>query len=284
MLALLCVLSLFAAPAAQAATLFDVGPGGSDAALVTMTRLPAWVQVANAPAGLYTTDAGNTLAGSKLTRYTFLRVLGGGAYRLHVDAFDDSGNPGLRGWVDPETVLPSAPGTDWLVAANPTSLFRTADDGSATLRGVDRFTPLQKLDGPQQGRIQVRVYRPDFSGVVDQGWLDVSDTGQALAPHIRVASQTERTLALKSLSGNNQKQAFLDTVGGAARAEAARTGVPASVAVAQAILESDWGRSATWRRMPTTTSGSKQSAAWVAMAWSGCPPASSTNQVASTRP
>jgi hypothetical protein len=242
--ALLCTLSLFAAPAVQAATLFNVGPGGSDAALVTMTRLPAWVQVADARAALYTTDAGNTLAGSKLARYTFLRVLGGGAYRLQVDAFDDSGSPVLRGWIDPETVLPSAPGTDWFVAANPTSLLRTADDGSATLRGVDRFTPLQKLDGPQQGRILVRVYRPDFSGVVDQGWVDVSDIGPALAPQARVGSQTERALALKSLTSNNQKQAFLDAVGATARADAARTGVPASVAVAQAILESDWGSSA----------------------------------------
>jgi hypothetical protein len=240
--ALICALSLFGAPAAQAASIFSVGPGG-DAALVTMSRLPAWVQVANASAGLYTTDAGNTLAGSKLARYTFLRVLGGGAYRLQVNAFDESGTPVLRGWVDPETVLPSAPGLDWLVSANATSLFRTADD-AAPVRGVARFTPLQKLDGPVEDRIQVVVYRADFSAIVDQGWVDLADTGPALAPQARVPSQTEQTLALASLSGSNQQQAFLDTAGGAARAVAARTGVPASITVAQAILESDWGRSA----------------------------------------
>jgi hypothetical protein len=241
--ALLCALSLFAAPAAQAATIFSVGPGG-DAALVTMSRLPVWVQVANASTGLYTTDAGNTLAGSKLARFTFLHVIGGGVYRLQVDAHDESGTPVLRGWVDPETVLPSAAGLDWLVSANATSLFRTADDGSAAVRSVARFTPLQKLDGPVQGRIQVLVYRADFSAIVDQGWVDLADTGPALAPQARVPSQTEQTLALRSLSGSNPQQAFLDTAGGAARSVAARTGVPASITVAQAILESDWGRSA----------------------------------------
>jgi hypothetical protein len=209
-----------------------------------MSRLPAWVQVANASTGLYTSDAGSILAGSKLPRYTFLRVLGGGVYRLQVEAYDESGNPVLRGWVDPEIVVPSGAGLDWLVAANATSLFRTADDSSAAPRSVARFTPLQKLDGPVQGRIQVLVYRADFSGIVDQGWIDVADTGPALAPQARVASQTERTLGLKSLIGGDQQQAFLDTAGGAARAVAARTGVPASITVAQAILESDWGRSA----------------------------------------
>lgn len=40
------------------------------------------------------------------------------------------------------------------------------------------------------------------------------------------------------------QQTFLASVGSAARTAQAQTGVPASVTVAQAILESDWGRSA----------------------------------------
>jgi flagellar protein FlgJ len=41
-----------------------------------------------------------------------------------------------------------------------------------------------------------------------------------------------------------QQQDFLDAAAQAARQARAATGVPASVTVAQAILESDWGRSA----------------------------------------
>jgi flagellar protein FlgJ len=48
---------------------------------------------------------------------------------------------------------------------------------------------------------------------------------------------------VRTTSGTNQQQAFLDATAQAARAAARQTGVPASVTVAQAILESDWGRS-----------------------------------------
>ncbi len=88
----------------------------------------------------------------------------------------------------------------------------------------------------------MRVYRSDFT-LLDQGWIDVAATGPAYAPQARVASPTpDRTLALRTLTANNQ-QAFLDVTAPAARDAAFQTGVPASVTVAQAILESDWGRS-----------------------------------------
>jgi flagellar protein FlgJ len=49
-------------------------------------------------------------------------------------------------------------------------------------------------------------------------------------------------LTRRSTADANQ-QAFLSVVSGAARTAQSQTGVPASVTVAQAILESDWGRS-----------------------------------------
>jgi mannosyl-glycoprotein endo-beta-N-acetylglucosaminidase len=245
LVALLCLqlaLLSLAAPAAQAAMLFDAGPGGLDAAVVQMSRLPSWVQVTSPSAPLYTSDTTDGAVSSSLVRFTFLRVLGGGVARLHVDVYDDNGNQGARGWVDPNDVLPSAPGIDWLVSSRPTSLLKDAADGAQTLRNLDRFTALQQIDGPVQDRIEVRVYRPDFS-ILDQGWVDVADIGPAFPPQARVQSPVAGTLGLRNLSGANQQQAFFDATAGAARTAALQTGVPASVTVAQAILESDWGRS-----------------------------------------
>jgi hypothetical protein len=208
-----------------------------------MSRLPTWVQVSSPSAPLYSADAPTGAVVANLARFAFLRVRGGGATRLRVDAYDETGTSMATGWVDPGDVLPSAPGTDWLVAARPTSLLKTPADGAQIILTVDSFTALQQVDGPVQDRIEVRVYRPDFT-VLAQGWLDVADAGPAYAPQARVQSPTaDRALAQRSRAATNQQQAFLDATAAAARDAAFQTGVPASVTVAQAILESDWGRS-----------------------------------------
>ena len=233
---LLALFALLAAPAAQAA-------GGTGAVTVPMSRLPTWVQVTNPSAPLYTADAPKGTVAAQLARFTFLRVLGGGAARLQVDVYDDAGNQGPSGWVAPSDVLPSAPGTDWLVSAQPTSLLKTAADGAPIILTVDSFAALQQIDGPVQDLIKVLVYRPDFT-LLGQGWVDLADTGPAYSPQARVPSPTpDRALAQRSLAATNQQQAFLDATAPAARDAAFQTGVPASVTVAQAILESDWGRS-----------------------------------------
>jgi hypothetical protein len=228
----LALSALLATPAAHAA-----------AVTVPMSRLPTWVQVTNPSAPLYTADAPLGAVASKLARFTFLRVLGGGAARLQVNVYDETGNEVSGGWVDVSDVLPSAPGRDWLISSTKTGVLKTAHAGAQVLRIIDPFTPLQQIDGPVEDRIQVRVYRPDFT-LLDQGWVDVVDTGPAFAPRARVQSPTaDRTLSQRGLSATNYQQAFLEATATAARDAAFQTGVPASVTVAQAILESDWGRS-----------------------------------------
>lgn len=214
------------------------------AATVTESRLPAWLQVVVARAPLYATDSSGNQALGQLTRYTFLRVIAGGTNRLQVQAFDENGNPGQSGWVEADQVLPSAPGTDWLVTSAATTLWNAADSTSATkVRALDRFAPMQKLDGPTSGRVMVRVYSSDFSSVVGEGWVDAAATGPALPPQVRVPSPNASSGARSSTGSTLQQTDFLNAAAQAARVATASTGVPASVTVAQAILESDWGRS-----------------------------------------
>src|SRR5262249_55348180 len=112
------------------------------------------------------------------------------------------------------------------------------------IRTVDRYSPLQLLDGPIQDRVEVRAYRSDFTAL-DLGWVDVADTGPALPPMTRVpAPLTDILIAAPPVANaTSQQQAFLYATAPAARTAEQQTGVPASVTVAQAILESDWGRS-----------------------------------------
>jgi hypothetical protein len=238
------MLSLLGAPAAQAGFLIDSGDEPATGETVQMSHLPTWVQVATAGAVLYASDTGNQAAtADRLPRFSFLRVLGGATERLQVEVTGETGEAGPRGWIDPNVVLPSAAGRDWLVTSSATSLWRGADAGALEAGTLDRFTPLQQLDGPVQGRLEVRVYRSDLLAVVDQGWVDLTDTGPAFAPSSRVPDPT-RTVDMRKLSGSDQAQQFLNSAAQAAMTASARTGVPASVTVAQAILESDWGRSA----------------------------------------
>ena len=236
-----CVAALFAAPAAQARTLFDIGSSDLDVATVVTNRQPAWVQAAVASAPLYASDVATNqeAVSAKLPKYTFMRVLSSGAARLQVETYDENGAAVQSGWVDPTQVLPSVPATDWLVASAAATLWSTADSNANAARNLVRFTPLQQLDGPVQGRLQVRVYNSDFSAVVDQGWVDASSTGPALAPQVRVPSPTDRPVGVRSTNSSNQQQAFLDATAPAARSAAALTGVPASVTVAQAGYSTD---------------------------------------------
>jgi hypothetical protein len=227
--------------------LFDAASSGTSADLTEATatapsKLPQWLQVVVAKANLYANDGTSGQAITQLSRNTFLRVISSGTNRIQVQAYDENANPAQTGWVDADQVLPSAPGINWLVTSIPTTLYSAADSNTGT-RNLERFTPLQEIDRSSvTGRALVSVYRPDFSGVVDQGWIDVSATGPALPPQFRVPAP-DRANGLKPSTSTLQQQDFLDQAGQAARLAAASTGVPASVTVAQAILESDWGRS-----------------------------------------
>src|SRR5919199_2041298 len=280
LVATLGLVVLLVPPTARAAGLFDVGPAGatippqpagtitpSQPALSLAPTQPgatlapheavagstppqptaapkatptSWVQVVDDSATLFASDSGSAVAGPPLARSTFLHVLNATPARLQVDVYDEYGHVTTSGWVNARQVLASAPGTHWLVAAQEIPLWRSADPNADALRQLDRFTALQQLDGPVQGRIQVVVYRSDFTLALERGWVDLVAVGPALTPATRVPAPGQIAPAP---AATRQQQAFLEAASQAARDSQARTGVPASVSVAQAILESDWGRS-----------------------------------------
>jgi hypothetical protein len=219
-------------------SLFAVGTAHADG--VEMRHLPAWVQIVVASEQLYRSDTSSSTVGGKLPRYTYLHVLGGGSQRLLVEPVGESGQPGQQGWIDPDTVQPSTSALDWLVTNAAATLYGGPDPGAAPLRQLQAFVPLQQLDGPLQGRVEVVVYRADMLAILNQGWIDESSTGPALAPQTRVPDPE----ATPSRSAPTDQWAFVNDVSSAAIVASTSTGVPASVTVAQAILESDWGRSA----------------------------------------
>jgi len=143
------------------------------------SHLPVWVQTVVAHAVLYRADSDGDQVITTFTRHAFLRVVDGGTSRLEVQAYDAAGAPAQTGWIDVDDVEPSAPAINWLVNSAATTLWSADDASASVLRTLDNFTPLQKIDGPVLNRIQVRVYRADFSGVVGQGWVDASATGPA---------------------------------------------------------------------------------------------------------
>jgi hypothetical protein len=213
------------------------------------SHLPAWVQSAGAAVttSLYADDSGGSQLTARLGRNAFLRVLDGGRSRLQVQVYDEDGDPAQIGWVDADRVLPSAPATNWLVSTTATTLWSADDPTAAMMRSVERFAPLQKLDGPVLDRILVRAYQPDFSGTPDMGWINAADVGPALPPLTRVPEGPP--IPVDSLRRDrpaldvDQQQAFLTATAAAARQADPAAHVPASVTLAQAILESNWGRS-----------------------------------------
>jgi hypothetical protein len=225
---------LVSTPAAQAG--FEPA-----AETLELSHLPSWVQVATDDAPLYVSDTGRGTTGPRIPRWTFLQVLGGATQRLQVAETNDRGQVVRQGWVDPERVRPSASGRDWLVTSAPATLWKGGD--STASRTLDPFTPMQQTNGPVGGRIEVRVYRADLQAVIDYGWIDQAATGPAFAPASLVPDPVGGAPLRANTSGIDQRQVFLNSAARAAMSASARTGVPASVTVAQAILESDWGRS-----------------------------------------
>jgi flagellum-specific peptidoglycan hydrolase FlgJ len=93
----------------------------------------------------------------------------------------------------------------------------------------------------------IQAANPDeFPPLADRRKASAEASGATIAPPTtQGASATMGTAPANrgSVAATTAQRAFIEAAGAAAQASQRATGVPASVTVAQAILESDWGRS-----------------------------------------
>ncbi len=203
-------------------------------------NLPAWVQIKGEASFWSGPTEQGVVKFNTLPAWTFLRVVGAQHARLQV-AYDGDGaarKPGI-GWVDAMEVQPADPSGTWLRNHRATKLFAGENPGGPAIANVGQWSPMRLIE-QRPDYVKARVYTSDFKGVAGEGWLPAGDVGPTGAPQRAV--NTVNVLP-DPPSPFKTKEAFIAAVGTAARDSQAKSGVPASVTVAQAILESDWGDS-----------------------------------------
>jgi hypothetical protein len=210
--------------------------------------LPVWVQ-AHRGTKLMSGPDDNAVSLTDLPQWTFLKAAGverNGQLLVNYAGDYATRQPGI-GWVDQSSVGPAGdPGT-WVSNFRATALWSGVDDNAVKFTDLPQWTKLRIVDGaandPQ--RIQVEFFGDGFSRKAGTAWIAVTDVGPITPPvplpsvPIPVPSGTQQMQHQTFGSGEE----FIDAVGSAAQISQKSTGVPASVTVAQAILESDWGRS-----------------------------------------
>lgn len=229
------------APAQRAAE-----PGPAAVPFGGMRHVPQWVQAVRKEVVLFTSDADNAGRAATQPRYAFMQVLDTGRQRLKVQPFTNVGAPaGPAAWVDPEDVQPSQPGTGWNKNHQATTLYAAAQ-GDASKAALPQWSYLRVTGAAQNGRVPVRAYSGEAERVVGDGWVLQGAIGPVGVPKAAVIAPNEGAAPANPNAG---ERAFIEAVGGVAqRVSKQSLGAPASVTVAQAILESEWGNSMLARR------------------------------------
>jgi hypothetical protein len=197
--------------------------------------LPDWVQTTRR-AQLWSDHGGNSTDIVSVQAFQVLRVLGAEEGRLRVL---DHATQAL-GWVDIRSVQPSDPPAHWLQNHRVTRGYENPSDYAPSGAAIAQFTYMRQVGEPIGDRIPVQVDPRTAKGPIV--WVDAGASGPVGAPP-RVVYTGSLPRAPRADNAMASRSAFLDAVGSAARASQASSGVPASVTVAQAILESDWGES-----------------------------------------
>jgi hypothetical protein len=213
--------------------------------------LPVWVQ-AHQATSLWSGPDDKATPLTDLPQWTFLKIAGlerGGRLLVNYAGDYSTRQPGI-GWVDQSAVGPAGDPGRWVTNHRSTGLWSGVDAAAMRFTELPQWTKLRVVEGaaPDAQRMQVEFFGDGFTRQPGMAWIGRSDIGPITPPVplpipslaksavIATSSQVERhTFA----SGDD----FISTVGTAAQGAWKAAGVPASVTVAQAILESDWGRS-----------------------------------------
>ena len=209
---------------------------------VASQPLPNWVQ-AHRAATLWSGPDQKAVSLTDLPQWTFLKVAGlDRDGRILVEYAGDyaTRQPGV-GWVDRTAVGPSGdPGT-WVVNHRATALWSGTDDKAARFTDLPQWTKLRLVEGAPHDKDRVEVeFFGDGLRQAGFAWVARADVGPITPPVPLPTRSPSRPIEAHAFASESD---FINTVGAAAQRSHKATGVPASVSVAQAILESDWGRS-----------------------------------------
>lgn len=206
--------------------------------------LPLWVQAHRATT-LWSGPDDKAVNLTDLPQWTFLKVAGierGG--RILVAFAGDYANrePGI-GWVDNSSVGPAGdPGT-WVTNHRAATLWSGTDAAAVKFNDLPQWTKLRVVESApvDTNRLQVQFFGDGGTRAPGTAWIARADIGPITPPN-PLPALTTLAPAKQSYSFASDRD-FISAVGDAARGLRGTTRVPASVTVAQAILESDWGRS-----------------------------------------
>jgi hypothetical protein len=207
--------------------------------------LPLWVQ-AHRATRLWSGPDDNAVSLTDLPQWTFLKVAGiEHQGRLLVNYAGDyaTRQPGV-GWVDQESVGPASDPGVWITNHRATALWSGVDTGAVKFTDLPQWSKLRIVaDAPSDpGRLEVEFFGDGRTRLPGIAWVTVADIGP-ITPPVPLPALAAGGPQLQSGPTFSSPTDFIATVGSAAQVSQKVTGVPASVTVAQAILESDWGRS-----------------------------------------
>jgi Mannosyl-glycoprotein endo-beta-N-acetylglucosaminidase len=214
--------------------------------------LPVWVQ-AHKATRLWSGPDDKAVSLTDLPQWTFLNVAGlvRGSRLLVGFAGDYATRQAGIGWVDQADVGPAGDPGRWVTNHRATSLWSGVDDKALRFTDVPQWTKLRIVDGaPANGnRLEIQFFGDGGGRLPGTAWVARADIGPITPPvplpALAVVAAPARAQGVRTPEVHNfgSGEEFINAVGAAAQRSFKATGVPASVTVAQAILESDWGRS-----------------------------------------
>ena len=213
--------------------------------------LPVWVQAHRATT-LWSGPDDKAAILTDLPQWTFLKIAGlerGGRLLVNYAGDYATRQTGI-GWVDQAAVGPTGDPGRWVTNHRATSLWSGVDDKAQRFTDLLQWTKLRVVEGaaPDAIRMQVEFFGDGLTRLPGMAWIGRADVGP-ITPPVPLPLPAVVKPLISALARQMERHTFasgtdfINTVGAAAQSSRKTTGVPASVTVAQAILESDWGRS-----------------------------------------
>jgi len=216
--------------------------------------LPVWVQ-AHRATKLWSGPDDKAVTLTDMTQWTFLKVVGlqrDGRILVNFAGDYATRQPGI-GWVDQSAIGPAGDPGRWVTNHRATALWSGVDDKATRFTDVPQWTKLRIVDSAPANadRMQIQFFGDGATRLPGLAWIARADIGPITPPVPLPSTPAAAQLPQKIAAANrtperhtfSSESEFINSVGVAAQRSRRTTGVPASVTVAQAILESDWGRS-----------------------------------------